>query len=243
MGIFDAFNNATRSDNNASPFGEAGLLGDPLHYLIGDKYDNFMRKTWEYPNEYAGKALTKFDTFDRKINPIHRAIDRTEIGGKIKDMVHNKPGDSALAVLGTIFGGGALMGGGAAGGAGSGGAIAGGGGGGGGAAGGGAALAGDGAVGFGGVGTAGIPANISADFAGASYGGGAQGALAASHGIGGGAGIGSATSGGGFLGSLQQNPQQYLQMIQQSGMGGGQQQQQQPHQLQPVVIKGRVWWI
>jgi len=74
-------------------------------------------------------------------------------------------------------------------------------------------------------------------------GGGNAGALAAGNGIGGGSGIGSATSGGGFLGSLQQNPQQYLQMMQ--GMGGGQQQQQQqePRPLQPVVIKGRVFWI
>lgn len=108
MGFFDKFNDATRTDNNKSPFGEAGLLGDPLHYAIGSKYDDFMRKTWEMPNKYAGQALTKFDTFDRKINPLHRAMDKTEIGGKIKDFVHNKPGDSALAILGTVFGGGAL---------------------------------------------------------------------------------------------------------------------------------------
>lgn len=110
-----AFDDSLSANNNQSPFGEAGLYGDPLHYAIGGNYDRFMRKTWEYPNEYIGKYLTKFDKFDRKINPIHRAIDRTAIGGKIAGYVHNKPGDSALAVLGTIFGGGALMGGGSAG--------------------------------------------------------------------------------------------------------------------------------
>jgi hypothetical protein len=111
MGLFDAFSGSTSADNNESPFGEAGLLGDPLHYLGGKKYDKFMRKTWELPNEYVGKYLTKFDKFDRKINPIHHAIDRTAIGGKIADYAHNKPGDSALAVLGSVFGGGALLGG------------------------------------------------------------------------------------------------------------------------------------
>lgn len=72
-------------------------------------------------------------------------------------------------------------------------------------------------------------------------GGGNAGQLAATHGIGGGAGMGAAGSAGsgGFLSQLQQNPQQYLQMMQ----GGQQQQQPPPHQLQPVVIKGRVWWI
>ncbi len=116
MSYFDAFNDSLSSGNHMSPFGEAGLLFDPLAQIGGDKYRNFMRKTWEYPNEYLGKALKKHDEYDRKINPLHKAMDKTEIGGKIKEMVHNKPGDSALAVLGTIFGGGALMGGGASGG-------------------------------------------------------------------------------------------------------------------------------
>lgn len=71
-------------------------------------------------------------------------------------------------------------------------------------------------------------------------GGGNAGALAASHGIQGGAGIGSATQSSGFLGSLQQNPQQYMQLAQQMQ---GQPQQQQQRPLQPVVIKGRVYWL
>src|SRR6476619_651801 len=100
MSFLDRFNASLSGGNHLSPFGEAGLLLDPLAYIGGDKYRNFMRKTWEVPNEKLGALLTKHDEIDRKINPIHRAIDRTEIGGKVAEMVHNKPGDSALAVLG-----------------------------------------------------------------------------------------------------------------------------------------------
>lgn len=116
---WDSFTESLSAKNNSSPFGEAGLFGDPLYYLTGkDKggYAKFMRKTWEYPNKYVGKYITKFDKFDRKINPLHKALDKTAFGKKAADYAHNKPGDSALAVLGSIFGGGALMGGGGAGG-------------------------------------------------------------------------------------------------------------------------------
>lgn len=200
MGFFDNFNNALHGDNNSSPFGEAGLLGDPLHYLIGSKYDDFMRKTWEYPNKYAGQALTKFDTFDRKINPIHRAIDKTEIGGKIKEFVHNKPGDSALAIVGSVLGGGALLGGM----------------GGGGAAGGGGGLVGGGSGGGSGLG---VFANGGTGGM-AGVGGGNAGTLAAQGGISGGAGMGSATS------ATPMGMQDYMKMAQ--SMGGQQQQPQQP---------------
>lgn len=233
MGFFDAFNNSLSQDNHSSPFGEAGLLGDPLHYIVGDKYDNFMRKTWEMPNQYAGQYLTKFDKFDRKINPIHRAIDRTAIGGKIADYAHNKPGDSALAVLGSIFGGGALLGGmGGGGAAGGGGGLIGGGSASGGAAGGGA----EAGMGFGGAGTAnggmGIFANGSAQGMGA-VGGGNAGSLAASNGILGGAGMGSAGSaaGAGQV-SLSSSPQDYMKLAQ--GMGGQQQQPQSAAAAPPV---------
>jgi hypothetical protein len=112
MGLFDRFNASLNTGNSMSPFGEAGLLGDPLHYLLGDKYDRFMRKTWEKPNEVVGPLIKKFDQkVDRKINPLHKAIDKTEIGGEASNLAYNKPGDTALAVLGSIFGGGALMGG------------------------------------------------------------------------------------------------------------------------------------
>lgn len=114
MGIFDNFNNATKGGNHSSPFGEAGLLFDPLYYLTGKdkgKYAKFMRKTWEVPNEKLSPYVKKFNKFDRKINPMHKAIDETGFGADAREMVENKPGDSALAVLGSIFGGGALMGG------------------------------------------------------------------------------------------------------------------------------------
>lgn len=114
-----AFEDSTSAKNHKSPFGEAGLMFDPLAYLFGKKYKNFMRKTWEIPNEKVGGVLKKFNKFDRKVNPIHRAIDRTAIGAKVKDYAENKPGDSLMAVLGAVYGGGALLGGGAAGGSGT----------------------------------------------------------------------------------------------------------------------------
>jgi hypothetical protein len=164
MGFLDRFNASTSSGNHMSPFGEAGLLFDPLAYIGGDKYKNFMRKTWEKPNEWLSPIIKKHDEYDRKINPLHRAMDKTEIGGEIKDMVHEKPADSALAILGSIFGGGALMGG------------LGGGGGAGGAQGQGLGLFANGGQG----GMTGV-------------GGGNAGALAQAGGIPGGAGMGSAT--------------------------------------------------
>lgn len=234
MGIFDAFNNSLNKDNHLSPFGEAGLLGDPLHYIVGDKYDNFMRKTWEMPNQYAGQYLTKFDKFDRKINPIHRAIDRTAIGGKIADYAHNKPGDSLMAVLGAVYGGGALM-------AGGGGGSAGGG-----MVGGGSASGGNagGMLGnmFGGGGGQGLGIFSNSGQAGMSgVGGGNAGALAASHGIGGGAGLGTAGTGAGAgTVGFSSNPQSYMRAAQ--GMPG-QQQQQQQQGPKPYWYRGRVVYM
>lgn len=228
MGIFDAFNNSLNLQNNSSPFGEAGLLGDPLHYLVGDKYDNFMRKTWEYPNQYLGDAVKKYNVIDRKINPLNRAIDRTSIGKKLRDLGENKPGDTTLAVLGSIFGGGALLGGGAAGGGGGsiapgmvgadtaeasstmpalGSSLAPG------EAGGLLTNSGLGAFANGGVGGM------------AGIGGGNAGSLAASQGISGGAGFGSASPSSMGL-------QDYLKMAQSMNQ---QQQQPQPQPVQPVA--------
>lgn len=117
MGLFDfkRFEDSTSSKNHMSPFGEAGLLFDPLAYIGGDKYRNFMRKTWEKPNEWLSPYAKKFHAFERKnpwINPLQAEIDKTEFGGKIKGMSENKPGDAALAIMGAAFGGGALLGGG-----------------------------------------------------------------------------------------------------------------------------------
>lgn len=112
-----------------SPFGEAGLLFDPLSKIIGSDYDEFMRKTWEKPNEVLSPYAKKFHKFERDnpwINPLQAEIDKTEFGGKIKGMSENKPGDAALAILGTVFGGGALLGG-MGGGSGGGGGLFGGG--------------------------------------------------------------------------------------------------------------------
>ncbi len=113
-GTFDKLKESLDVSNHMSPFGEAGLLGDPLHYIGGDKYDNFMRQTWEKPNEFLGKGVTKFNVFDRQLNPLHAAIDQTKFGAGARQLVENKPAD----VIGSIFGGGAIaagLGGGAAG--------------------------------------------------------------------------------------------------------------------------------
>jgi hypothetical protein len=128
MGFFDSFNNSLDKDNHSSPFGEAGLLFDPLAYVgdavgKGDDYRNFMRKTWEIPNKELSPYAKKFHEFERKnpwINPLQSEIDKTSFGSKIKDYSEDKPGDAALAIMGSVFGGGALLGGMGGGGAGGG---------------------------------------------------------------------------------------------------------------------------
>jgi hypothetical protein len=217
MGFFDNFNKSTSSGNHMSPFGEAGLLFDPIYRLTGEDdgaYAKFMRKTWEKPNEWLSPYAKKFHQFERDnpwINPLQSEIDKTEIGGKIKGMSENKPADSVLAIMGAAFGGGALlggMGGGSAGGGSSGGLL-----------GGEAAGSGQGL---------GIFANNGAQGMG-SVGSGNAGALFANTGIntGGVAGVGgtgaSATSG---LGA-----QEYMQLGQ--GLLGGQQQQPQQQAMVP----------
>ena len=132
--------------------------------------------------------------------------------------VANKPASTIGLLAAGYFGGGAALsgmgGGGAAGGAG------------------GAGSAGQGLGVFSNGGVGGL----------SGVGGGNAGALAASHGISGGAGLGSAsTAGGGFMGSMK-DPRSWMQMAQQMPQGQ-QQQQQQPRPLQPVMIRGRVFWI
>ncbi len=199
-----------------SPFGEAGLLGDPLYWATGGddgNYAKFMRKTWEKPNEFLSPYVTKFHDFERKnpwLNPIQAEIDKTEFGGKIKGMSENKPGDAALAILGAVFGGGALLSGmgGGAGGASSG------------VSGGSSASQLGGLGGWGGGTNSGLGLFANGGQAGmAGVGGGNAGLLATSGGISGGAGIGSATA------SSPMGMQDYMKMAQSLG---GQQQQQQP---------------
>jgi hypothetical protein len=216
MGFFDNFNESMSSGNHMSPFGEAGLLFDPIYRLTGEDdgaYAKFMRKTWEKPNEWLSPYAKKFHAWERKnpwINPLQAEIDKTEIGGNIKGWSENKPADSIFAITGAAFGGPALLGG-------MGGGAAGGGAAGGGAAGGGSTGGGLGLFSNGGVQGMG------------SVGSGNAGALFANTGIntGGVAGVGgtgaSATSG---LGT-----QDYLKMGQ--GLLGGQQQQPQQQAMAP----------
>jgi hypothetical protein len=83
------------------------LLGDPLHYALGSKYDHVMRQTWEAPNTALSPYVKKFNVLDREANPLHRAIDRTSFGMGARNFVENKPND----VIGAIIGGGAIAGG------------------------------------------------------------------------------------------------------------------------------------
>jgi hypothetical protein len=232
VAFLDDFNKSTKSGNHMSPFGEAGLLFDPLAYIGGDKYKNFMRKTWEGPNKALSPAVKKFHAFEKKvnpyINPLQAEIDKTELGGKVKTTSENKPGDAALAILGAVFGGGALLGG-----------MGGGAGGAGGAGGGGAGAGELGGLGGWGGGTQSGLGIFSNGGAGgmAGVGGGNAGALATAGGVGGGAGMGSATAGGSQMGMqdwMQLGQQGMGAMGGQGGNGGG----NQPPQYQPPQPQG-----
>lgn len=224
VGFFDKFNESTSSGNHMSPFGEAGLLFDPLSKIIGSDYDKFMRKTWEEPNKALSPYVKKFHQFERDnpwINPLQAEIDKTEIGGKVKGMSENKPGDAALAIMGAAFGGPALMGG--MGGMGGGGASGGIGGGASGGSGGGLGLFSNGGQG----GMAGV-------------GQGNVGQLFGSTGIntGGVGGVGG-TGAGGFM-----EQAGGMQGLMQMGQGlPGQQQQQEPEGPKPYLYRGQIIWM
>ncbi len=222
MGYFDRFNESLSGNNHMSPFGEAGLAFDPMSKLFGSSYDNFMRKTWEIPNEKVGALVEKHDVYDRKINPLHREMDKTSFGAKAKEMVHNKPGDSALAVLGTIFGGGALMGGGGAGGGGG--------------------MFGSSTGGGGAGGNLGIFSNGGSGGMG-SVGSGNAGQLLANTGINS-CGVGG-VGGTGASGGLAQLGMKDWMQIGQAGQGlmGGGQQQQQNTGPKPYLWKGSIVWM
>lgn len=213
-----------------SPFGEAGLLGDPLYWATGGdkgKYAEFMRKTWEKPNEWLSPYAKKFHEFERKnpwLNPIQAEIDKTEMGGKIKGMSENKPGDAALAIMGAAFGGPAILGGMGGGGA-AGGEVG--------------TLAGSGAPATTGglTNTSGLGIFANGGTGGMStVGGGNAGLLASSGGIGGGAGMGAAgtSAGPGQLSFGQGNMQDYMQLAQSMQQPQQQQSQVQVPQSQPM---------
>lgn len=104
---FDDVEHALSGDNSESPGTRFGLKFDPLSYLLGKKYRNFINKTGDKLNSTLAPIQKKVNKFDRKINPIHRAIDRTELGGEVKQWVENKPGST----MGLVYGGGAAYGG------------------------------------------------------------------------------------------------------------------------------------
>lgn len=116
-------------------------LSDPLAWLLGDKYVDFVsKKVPEATNRIGSQIMKPFEKVDKAINPIRKI----PIVNEFQDEVAKKPGDAIGTVIGAVAGGGALMGMGA-GGAGGGAASAGAGSGAGGAAsggGGGASAAG-----------------------------------------------------------------------------------------------------
>jgi hypothetical protein len=165
------------ASNNKSWLARAGSFGqqytDPLYWIFGEKYTNQLEEWADKSNSFLSK-IAKQDPVvqaDRRNNPLQDS----EEGEHVGDWAENKPVDSIAAVLGAIFGGGALMGGA---GAGAGGGTAGG-------------TAG-GAAGGGGLGVMGgsLPAGMEGVVVTGSSGGG--GALPAA--IGGGA-AGASTSG------------------------------------------------
>lgn len=173
-----SLSHAMSGGNHESIGTRFGLKFDPLAYIFGKKYKDFINKTGDTANEFLSEKVMKpVNKFDRKINPIHRAIDRTSIGGKVHEWTDNKPGSTLGLVAGGYAAGSALAGGGGA---------AAGGGGGGAAAGGGLGAGGGGLGVFANGGAGGL----------AGVGGGNAGALGASGGISGGAGIGSSTEAG-----------------------------------------------
>lgn len=100
---FNDVEHALSGDNSESPGTRFGLKFDPLAYLFGKKYRDLINKTGDKLNSTLAPIQKKVNKFDRKINPLHRAIDRTELGGQVKQWVENKPGST----MGLVYGGGA----------------------------------------------------------------------------------------------------------------------------------------
>lgn len=197
------------SNSNASIGTRFGLMFDPLHYLSGafgfqDNYDAFVNKSGDFLNKQGSSVAKPVDSFNRKYNPLHKAVTSTQTGDSAARWISNKPASAAGLVYGGIAGGSALLGGaGQAGSAGSAGSS--------GAAGWGGAGTGTGNLGvFANGGTGGM----------AGVGGGNAGTLASSGSIAGGAG-----QFGGQLGqfSNQYGTQLHKLMSQEGGgaMGGG----------------------
>ncbi len=129
-GFFDNFTNSLSFDNNASPFGEAGLMFDPIYHATGGDdgaYARIMRESWETPNEVLAPYAAKFHQWEREnpwLNPLQAEIDKTSVGTSVKQFSEAKPADTIFGIIaGSALAGG--MGGGAGAGA-SGGSTAGG---------------------------------------------------------------------------------------------------------------------
>ena len=184
--------NSTSKDNSQSAVMRAGLQFDPLHYLLGDKYDKTHLKPADWTNKQLSWVAKRdpFIKFERRNGPSKWFKELRPVS----DWAISKPGDTIGIVLGAIAGGAALGGGaGGAAGGGASGASAGGASAGGAipgtvgfnAAGGG--FTGGGAVGFGagGMGSSAIPGTVGLNLGaggagGAVMGSGAGGVAAAS---------------------------------------------------------------
>lgn len=181
MGLFK--DNALSGANNKSIGTRFGLKFDPLHYIaklfhFDDNYDAFVNKSGDFLNKQASTVVKPIDRFARSYDPLHKAITSTDAGDKAATWIANKPASTAGLIYGGIAGANALAG------LGGGGASAGG------------AATAPAEAAPAGAGWAATSDPVAA--LAASNTGGNAGALAASHGIAGGAGMGSA--GGGFGG-------------------------------------------
>lgn len=197
---------AFSSSDHRSPGTRIGLKFDPLAYIFGDKYREFINMTGDKANEYLSKVAKPVNDWDKKNNPIHKYItDNTGIGKKVDTFVENKPASTLGIIAGGYAAGSGI--------AGSGGAAAQGGSGGGGLG----IFANGGAGGMAGVG------------------GGNAGALASSGGVGGGAGVG-ASSEAGAAGAASWQDWAKVGMNAMQKMNGGQQQAAQQSRAPAIPL-------
>lgn len=92
-------------------------ISDPLAWLFGDKYTNFMSgRIPEISNGLLSGVMHPFDQIDKSINPV-RQIPIVNAAG---DGIAEKPGDAIGTAIAIMASGGSAAGGGAGGGAGAG---------------------------------------------------------------------------------------------------------------------------
>ena len=117
VGSKASIKNAVKGDNHSSAVGAVGSIGqrfsDPLATLFGEKYLTLINDT--LPTA-VNSALSPVAKAGAKLDPLHYVGgDVGDAQKKGEDWITNKPGDTLAAVIGAIYGAGALAGSGGAG--------------------------------------------------------------------------------------------------------------------------------